>query len=90
MSKASRDPKTGRFIGVSHKVSKPQHVLSAGKSGWVVKKEGAQKASRHFDTKEEAISWGVKLAKKNEVEIYIHDKNGRVLNKKTFKEKVKS
>lgn len=47
MSKASRDPKTGRFIGVSHKVSKPQHVLSAGKSGWVVKKK---ERKRQVDT----------------------------------------
>ena len=33
------------------------HVMTGRKGGWDVKRDGAVKASGHFDTKEEAIEF---------------------------------
>ena len=34
---------------------KSQHVVKGSKGGWDVKKGGGEKASRHFDTQQEAM-----------------------------------
>lgn len=45
---------------------------------WSVKRAGAERASRRFDTQQAAIDYGRKLARNDKVELLIHGRNGRI------------
>lgn len=60
--------------------SKTHHVVPSPNGGWNVKKGGAEKASKHFDKKEQAVSYGRQISKKQESELVIHGKDGRIQN----------
>ena len=62
---------------------KSNHVVPS-KSGWSVKKSGAAKASRSFDTKAQAVDYGKSLSKNERTELYIHKKNGMIQNKNSY------
>ncbi|RYY39516.1 MAG: DUF2188 domain-containing protein [Chitinophagaceae bacterium] len=59
------------------------HVVPSS-SGWAVKKSGASKASRSFDTKEKAVQYGRELSKNEKTELYIHKKNGMIQEKNSY------
>ncbi|MBD0285394.1 MAG: DUF2188 domain-containing protein [Flavisolibacter sp.] len=59
------------------------HVVPSS-SGWSVKKSGAAKASKSFETKDEAIKYGRELSKNEKTELYIHKKNGMVQEKNSY------
>ncbi len=61
-----------------------QHVIKDAGSGWVVKKGGALRASKHFETQGEAIVWGRNVAKNQHAELYIHGKDGKILEKDSY------
>jgi hypothetical protein len=63
---------------------KTNHVVPARSSGWSVKKSGATKASRIFETKDEAIQYGRSLSKTEKTELYIHKKNGMIQNRNSY------
>jgi len=46
--------------------------------GWDVKRNGAEKASGHFETKQEAIDRGRTISKNQETELVIHNRDGRI------------
>lgn len=54
------------------------HVVPAPYGGWSVKKGGATRASRHFDTKDEAITWGREVSRKKHSEFVIHKEDGTI------------
>ena len=58
--------------------SKTHHVVPALDGGWSVTKEGALRASRHFKTKADAISWGREISKNQGSEFVIHKKDGTI------------
>lgn len=62
---------------------KSNHVVPSP-SGWAVKKSGSVRASKTFDTKEGAVSYGRELSKNERTELYIHKKNGMIQNKNSF------
>ena len=62
---------------------KTNHVIPST-SGWSVKKSGAVKASKSFNTKNEAVAYGKKLSKTEKTELYIHKKNGMIQNKNSY------
>ena len=62
---------------------KSNHVVPAS-SRWAVKKSGAEKASRLFDTKEKAVAYGRELSKNEKTELYIHKSNGMIQNRNSF------
>jgi Uncharacterized protein conserved in bacteria (DUF2188) len=39
------------------------HVVPAPNGGWNVKKWGAERASKHFEKKEDAVKWGQEISK---------------------------
>jgi hypothetical protein len=49
--------------------------------GWSVKKGGAERASRHFETKSDAIVWGREVSKNQRSEFVIHKKDGTIQRK---------
>jgi len=66
------------------------HVLKSTDDGWDVKKGGSMKASKHFDTKEEAIAWGRSVSKNQKSELYIHGKDGKIQSKNSYRSDQKS
>jgi hypothetical protein len=62
---------------------KSNHVVPSS-SGWAVKKSGSTKASKTFQTKDKAVSYGRSLSKNEKTELYIHKKNGMIQNKNSY------
>ncbi len=52
------------------------HVIKRT-DGWVVKKEGAERASRKFDTKEEAVDSAKNYRQKGH-DVVVHKKDGTI------------
>lgn len=62
---------------------KSNHVVPSS-SGWAVKKSGAERASRTFDTKEKAVAYGRDKSKSEKTELYIHKSNGMIQNRNSY------
>lgn len=54
------------------------HVVPNPAGGWDVKRNGADRASGHFDTKQEAIDRGRQISGNQDTELIIHNKNGQI------------
>jgi uncharacterized protein YdaT len=63
---------------------KDQHVIPSTKGGWAVRRSGADRASRVFDTQKEAVTHGRDLARKQGGELYVHGKDGTIREKSSF------
>lgn len=63
---------------------KSNHVVPSKTDGWAVKKSGATKASKNFETKNEAVKYGRELSKNEKTELYIHKQNGMIQNKNSY------
>ena len=62
---------------------KRQHVVySDGK--WTVRRAGAARASRTFATQQEAIEVARELARRDESEVYVHGRDGRIRERSTY------
>ena len=59
-------------------------IAGTSSSGWAVKKSGSERASRTFETKEEAIEYGRALSKTEQTELYIHKSNGMIQNRNSY------
>jgi hypothetical protein len=62
---------------------KATHVVPAIDGGWSVKKEGSDRASKRFTTKEAAESWGRKLSIKERSQLVIHHRDGTIAEKES-------
>ncbi len=60
-----------------------QHIVPA-KDGWAVKRAGSTRATKVFDTQEEAIAKGREIAKNQRSELLIHGRDGRIREKNTY------
>jgi hypothetical protein len=65
-------------------VSKNTHVISSG-DGWAVRKEGAERASRLFDSRGEAIKHAKSAAKKSQADVFVHARDGTIKDRVSFK-----
>lgn len=63
---------------------KTQHVVKSTDGGWAVKKGGATRATKVFNTQKEAIKHGREIAKSQKAEFYVHGEDGRILDKKSY------
>ena len=58
-------------------MSKPsKHVVPSPSGGWAVKNSGSVRASKTFDTQQQAVGYGQEAAKKSGTELYIHGRDG--------------
>ncbi len=57
---------------------KSHHIVPNPNGGWDVKKGGAQRASSHHETKQEAVSRGREISRNQGSELRIHNKDGRI------------
>jgi hypothetical protein len=60
------------------------HVVPAPDGGWNVRKRGALRASKHFETKADAISWGREISKNQRSEFVIHKVDGTIEKKDSY------
>jgi Uncharacterized protein conserved in bacteria (DUF2188) len=63
---------------VAKRGSDSHHVVPSSYGGWNVKRGGGDRASGHFDTKQEAVDFGRQLSRNQETELRIHNKDGRI------------
>ncbi|MCB9309874.1 MAG: DUF2188 domain-containing protein [Lewinellaceae bacterium] len=64
---------------------KSNHVIpSDEQGGWAVKKSGSARISRSFDRKEEAVKYGRELSRKEQTELYIHKRDGRIQERNSY------
>lgn len=54
------------------------HVVSNPDGGWDVKRNGADRASGHFETKQEAVDQGRKISQNQGTEFIIHNRDGKI------------
>lgn len=62
-----------------------RHVVPSSNGGWSVRKAGAERASRNFDTQAEAIDYGKNQAKKDSADVFIHGKSGKIRDHTSYK-----
>lgn len=61
--------------------NKTHHVVPNSNGGWDVKKGGAERASKHTDTKAEAVDIAREISRNQGTELTIHGKDGRIQRK---------
>ena len=55
------------------------HVVpNKDKGGWDVRRAGADRASGHFDTKQQAVDAGRDISRNQGTEFRIHNKDGKI------------
>ena len=64
---------------------KAQHVVPRG-GKWAVRKSGADRVTRRYDTQREAIEAGREIARRQGTELYIHGKDGRIRERDSYGE----
>ena len=60
---------------------KSHHTIPNSNKGRYIKKVGAGRASKHLDTKKEAIDKVWEITKNQRTELYIHGKDGEIQQK---------
>ena len=61
------------------KKSNTHHVTyDKGEGDWKVIRGGAERASGHFDTKQQAIDAGREISRNQETELKIHNMDGKI------------
>ena len=63
--------------------AKGQHVVPSG-SRWSVRKAGASRATGTYETQQEAVARARELAKSQGTELYVHDKDGRIRERRSY------
>ncbi|NRR90928.1 DUF2188 domain-containing protein [Winogradskyella undariae] len=59
---------------------KERHVVANPDGGWDSKREKAERASKHFETKKEAMDWSRQKSRSEGSELIPHKRNGRIQN----------
>ena len=62
-------------------MARSTHVVPNPKGGWDIKQDGAQRASAHFDNKQDAINRAREISKNQKTELVIHNKDGKISRK---------
>ena len=63
--------------------AKSQHVVPRG-GKWAVRKAGAGRVTRHFDTQKEAIEAARGIARNGGGEVFIHGRDGRIRQRNSY------
>lgn len=61
---------------------KSHHIVpNSERGGWDIKKNNAERASLHTDSKKEAIDKGRGISQSQGSELFIHNKDGRIASR---------
>lgn len=66
------------------KITNNQHVLPRD-DGWGVRKSGANRDTKIFSTQKQATTYAIQIAKRKKVEVFIHNKGGRIRERNSYK-----
>jgi hypothetical protein len=61
-----------------------QHVVPAPDGGWNVRKGGSDRASKHFENKQDAEHWARQVSKNQASELIIHKRDGTIQTKQSY------
>ena len=64
-------------------MSRNLHVVHS-QGEWKVRREGSMRASKVFDSKAAAIDYGHKIGKSERLELYIHNMDGRIADRRSY------
>ncbi len=64
-------------------MARGQHVVPSGDK-WSVRRAGASRASRVYDTQQEAIQHGQEIARKQKTDLYIYGLDGRIRERQSY------
>ena len=62
-----------------------RHVVPSPDGGWSVRRAGAARASKNFDTQADAIDYGKSLARKEKSDLYVHGRSGKIRDHTSYK-----
>lgn len=62
----------------SRKGPPTHHVVHNPGGGWDVKRGGSERASGHFETKQQAVQQGREISRNQGTELRIHNLDGRI------------
>lgn len=66
-------------------MKKQIHIVpNSDRGGWDAKRPNAERASKHFENKQQAIDWSCELAKKEGLEMIPHRKDGQIQNPNSY------
>jgi hypothetical protein len=54
------------------------HIVPVPTGGWEVKRAGAERSSRHFSRKEDAVEHARKIVRRSGGDLVVHGRNGRI------------
>lgn len=63
---------------------KTQHVVPNSEGTWSVKKGGSSKATKNFENKADAVTYGREVAMNQKAELVIHKKDGTIQNSNSY------
>jgi uncharacterized protein YdaT len=66
------------------KVNKAQHVSPRSDGRWSVRSTGSPRASKLFDTRQEAYEHAERIAEKGMTDLFVHASDGSVRDWKSF------
>jgi len=61
-----------------------QHVTPDSEGGWNVQGAGNTRATKHTETKQEAIDYARQVAKNQKTELLIHGKDGKIQSRDSY------
>lgn len=64
-------------------MSKNLHVIHS-RGEWKVRREGSTRAIKVFESKADAIDYGRKVGKTERLELYIHNMDGRIADRRSY------
>ena len=59
-------------------MAKEHHVVPNGENGWCVKTDNAQRASRCFLKKQDAVDYAREVSRNQGTELVVHKKDGTI------------
>jgi hypothetical protein len=62
-------------MGASRKTT---HVVPSPSGGWNIKQGGGQRASKHFDLKQDAVDRGRDISRNIGSELIVHNRDGKI------------
>jgi len=71
------------YVSAAQKGLKAQHVVHSD-GRWAVRRAGASKASRTFETQKEATQYAQQVAKNNKTELFIHGRDGLIRERNSY------
>jgi hypothetical protein len=65
-------------------LNRAYHVVSNPDGGWAVRREGAERASKRFQSKEDAVRYARSICQGERVDLVVHRIDGTIIEKNSY------